>query len=802
MLILADACCFVDMASPRYASPPGGYSQRVASGNSTASSGRDSRVQSPATDATSVFGSSPSESPRSRYQDQLHELAIAAGIPLALPKSMLSHPSQRAIPQGPSDKAGAEEYLMSLRPKKFLVGKSSKGFTNDEIMLGLDQAVKANKPVPLIEALLQFADSSAVDVSDSSATFTASKKGHAIPTINYVFNQTIHYDVWQLFLGRVSQRARDSALAGALKDKLLGLSKVRALLEWGANAERCQDRILELISSPDAEDLLETILLSPSLCNPEFLSQALIQSTSCHSLRLSSMLLLRGADANFSHGDALRKAVSTQCYDIALAIVLLSKRPVSSSILDDTIRHVGTGHQYDQKCYLLMLLYAGACGLRTSRAVTPYITGRDSEVTSILIDSFAFGHGSFPASKLFQYAIDTSDTALAIRILQSSRNRSFSDYASTGAHLQLVQSYGTSLGGSIEVITELLTLGTTGDYTSQMLVKCCEAEQIGTPGIMVLINLLLQTGGAKVTYAEGKCLLLAIEAEKPAVVKALVSAQTTKKILNAAIVHTNFYVDDRNPMKIEIWSTLVQAGASGQTVDQQLVVAIDGTPQAMEKAMALLPAASLDHSEGEAIVKAIRLERLDILLALIDKKKPQTSMPSIWKQTRRLFDIAGDPPYSLVYMQQTFKFLYNLEKYPAFLDEPLHDATQCRLKDVAFGLTSQLIGWGASPNHALGAPLIACVKRSDSKTLGALLVQKPSKTSLKYAFEEGLSIHGEDGYEILKMIIEAGLETDSLDAALPGLLKADTYESSIAHLLVARGAKLHSSFGEHLVRAL
>ena len=790
------------MASPRYAGPPGGFFQRVASINSTASSGRDSRVHSPTTDATSLFGSGPSESPRSRYQDRLHELAVAADIPLALPKPMLSHPSQRATPQTPSDKSGAEEYLMSLRPKKFLGGKSSKGFTNDEIMIGLDQAVKANKSVPLIEALLQFAESSAANASDSSAAFTASKKGHAIPTINYVFGQTVRPDVWHLFLGRVSQRARDNSLAGALKDKLQGFHKVRALLEWGANAELCQDQILELISSPDAEELVETILLSPSLSNLEFLSQALIQSTACHSLRLSSILLLRGADANFSHGDALRKAVSTQCYDIALALVLLSKRPVSSSILDDAVGHIGTWHHDDQKRYLLMLLYAGACGRRTSRAVTPHITGRDSDVTSVLIDSLAFGHGSFPASTLFQAAVEARDTNLAIKILQSSRNRSFSDYASTGVHLQLVESYAAHLGRSFDIITELLTLGTTGDYTSQMLVKCCEAEQIETPDIMILINLLVQTGGAKVTYADGRSLLFAIEAAKPAVVKALVSTQPTKKILNAAIAHTNFYLDDRNPLKLEIWSTLVQAGASGQVVDQQLVMAIDGTPQAMEKVMALLPAASLDHSEGEAMVKAIQLERLDILLACIGKKKPQTSLPSIWKQTRKLFDITGYLPYSLIYMQQTFDILYNVGKYPAFLHELLHDATQCQSKDIAFGLSSQFIRWGASPDHALGAPLIACVKRSDSKTLSALLAQKPSKTSLKYAFEEGLSLHGESTYEILKMIIEAGLGNDSLDAALPGLLRADTYESSIAHLLVARGARLHSSFGEHLVRLL
>lgn len=76
-----------------------------------------------------------SESPRARYQDQLHELAVAAGIQVTLPKPLLSGHEQRATPQNPSDKAAAETLLMSMRQKKFLVGKSSKGFTRDEIML-------------------------------------------------------------------------------------------------------------------------------------------------------------------------------------------------------------------------------------------------------------------------------------------------------------------------------------------------------------------------------------------------------------------------------------------------------------------------------------------------------------------------------------------------------------------------------------------------------------------------------------------------------------------------------------------
>jgi len=108
--------------------------ERVNSIQSNASSGRYGRMRSPTFDAMSEVLSVSSESPRARYQDQLHELAVAAGIQVAFPKPLLSG-RECATPQNPIDKAAAEALLMSMRQKKFLVGRSSKGFTRDEIML-------------------------------------------------------------------------------------------------------------------------------------------------------------------------------------------------------------------------------------------------------------------------------------------------------------------------------------------------------------------------------------------------------------------------------------------------------------------------------------------------------------------------------------------------------------------------------------------------------------------------------------------------------------------------------------------
>ena len=572
------------------------------------------------------------ESPRSRFQDQLHELAVAASIPLALPKPMLSHPSQRAVPQNPSDKDGAEAYLMSLRPKKFLVGKSSKGFAGDEVMLGLDKAVKEKKSAQIVEALLQLAESAGISSANASAAFTSGKRGHAIPTMDYVFGQTEHpqpIDVWQQFLGRVSQRALDTSLAGTLQRRPQDVARIRALLEYGANPELCQDRILELVASTDSENTVETIFLSPSITNTEFLNHALVQATSSGSLRNVTMLLFRGADPNFSHGDAVKSAVSKRSYNIALALALLSRRPITSGILDDSSGIISSWNQDVQKTFLTMLLYAGACGPRTSRAVLPYITNKDREITSFLLDTLAFSHGSFPSAKLFQAAVESKDTTLALGVLRSSKYRSFSDYASTGVHLQLVQNYTAAPTESLELISELLTLGVAGEYSSQMLVKACEPNQIESTEILTLINLLVQSGGAKSSYSDGKCLLLAVEAAQPEVVKALVAAQPTKKIVNAALSHASTHLPDGDPSKFAIWSVLLQAGASGGSVDQQLVAAIDNSPQALEKVKALLPAASLDFSDGEAVVKAIQFERFDILETCLAVHRPQSALPSI-----------------------------------------------------------------------------------------------------------------------------------------------------------------------------
>lgn len=69
-------------------------------------------------------------------------------------------------------------------------------------------------------------------------------------------------------------------------------------------------------------------------------------------------------------------------------------------------------------------------------------------------------------------------------------------------------------------------------------------------------------------------------------------------------------------------------------------------------------------------------------------------------------------------------------------------------------------------------------------------------TSIKYAFEAALP--REDRYPLIKLLIKAGIQQSSLDAALPKAL-SEPYDSSLAQLLVGNGARLHSSVGESLV---
>ena len=772
----------------------------VASNSNSAHYSRAPTINS-ARDGVSEITSFHSKSPRARYYHELQGLAVAASIPLGLPKPILPKLNRRAIPQSPSDKAGAEEHLMSMRPKKFIIGRSSKGFASDEILLGLDKAIKNQLSLPIIEALLQFAESSGIEASTSGSAFTKNNKGHTIPTLDYIFGHTLvlqSIHVLRLFVGRVSQRARDNALAGALDSPNISMEIVQTLLEWGANPDVCRNAVLKLISSRQ-EDLVETLLLAPSMDNPEFLSQALISSTSSASLRNNAMLLFRGADSNFNNGEALKLTIAQQRYDLALAGVLLGKQPISSRILDETVGLIASLSPSLRKPWLKMFLYAGASGPRTSTAITQFIETRDEEIIPILINSQAFTHGSFPAPLLFQAAVETGDSPLALSLLRSTDSRSFSDYASTGVHLKLVDNYKTKPEISLEIITQLLAIGPNEEVTSQMLLQCCKAELISRPGIITLIELLVRVGGGKPSHQDGKCIMLAIEAREPAVLKSLVSALPTKKILNMAIEHAKLHLEDNFLLKLEVWSILLQAGATGPTVDRQLVAAVDETSQALASVKTLLPNASLDYSEGAALMRAIHVQRLDILEICLGTKVPHSSLPSIWKQTRNLFAISSDPQYSLATMQTVFEALYKASKSAAPLDDLLHDATQCRFNDISLALSSLFATWGATPNHALGAPFVACVRRSDTRTLATLLLQNPTKQALKYAFEEALLLRGTARHETMRLIMNAGLDKSSLDAALPQVLGESSYESPTVHLMVQNGARLHSSWAEHLV---
>lgn len=748
-----------------------------------------------------------SEASKLQFQNQLQEMAVGSGIPLALPRSLLSLPGQQAAPVNASDKAGAEEFLMSLRPKRVLLGKSSKGFAKDEVLVALDQAVGNKKSAPIVEALLQFATNAVPNAGSSASTFTTNKKGHAVPTIDYIFGQANHSsspDIWRLFLGRVSQSALDASLSGVLKDRPNDIERLKSLLEHGANPELCQDRILDLIAT-GAEESVEILLLSPRLTNLEFLSHGLLKASRCNSLRNVCMLLLRGANANFNQAEALKAAVLGQNYEAALAMVAMTKSPISSSNLDEATGLIASWSLEMQKPFLLMLLYAGASGPRTSKTLTPFITAHDQEIIRDLIECPVFRHSTFPAPRLFQFAIDSKDYPLALEVLRSSNNRSFSDYASTGVHLQLVKYYSADPEESQKIISELLTFGGfAGDYASQMLVGCCRPEQIESPRIMALINLLISSAGAKVSYSDGAALFLAIQAANVEVVGALIAAKPTKKILSSAVSHTTSSLGDGNPAKLDIWSILLDAGASGPTVDQELISAIDKTPNALGKVKVLLKGASLDFSEGKAIVSAVQLERLDLLEAMLSQKAPQhLTMTSIWKQIRKLFALPnskdGHLPYRLSYVQKACEILHGAVQGAAPLNELLLDATECPSKEASLSLARLFLRWGASPDYAAGSPLQACIKQSDTKTLAALMTAKISKTSLKYGFNEALNLRQDTRHAMLEILVGAGLEKGPLDAALPQVLREDRYDEPTVRLLVEAGARLNSSFGENLV---
>ncbi|KAF2825233.1 hypothetical protein CC86DRAFT_456469 [Ophiobolus disseminans] len=778
------------MDSPRYASPT--ISSRTFSF-------RQSKIPSSVTsDGLADERSLHVESPRARHVDQLQALAAAVGVPFSLPNPMLSAPNQRAVPQYASDKAGAEAFLLSLRPKRFLIGKSSKNYASEEVLRALDKAIELKLPLPILEALLQFVESSTLQAPQNTA-FIADKKGHHVPTLEYIFSQVSGAATMRLFLPRVSQRSRDNALARILSDHSPSVDTVTALLEWGANPETCRDFILRLSANAGSDDVLRVLLLSPALNSTELLSQALIQAAESGSLQIWSMLLLRGADANFNEGEALRHATSKQRYAHALAATLLSRRAVSSGILDTAVSAVEQWSPEIKQPYLTMFLYAGAAGRRTSKAVTSLISMRDHEILANSITFMAFTHGSFPNETLFQAAIEMGDMTLALDTLRLSKHRSFTSYAKTGVHLQLIDACRIRPNESLEVITEFLTLGVSGDTTSEMLARCCEPELVGKPEIITVIEHLVRIGMADASYANGRSIMLAIDAANTAVLTRLLTARPTRKVLNKALEHSDRVLEDRKPEKLQIWAALIHAGARGDEVDRLLVKAVESPSMAAEKIRALLPAASLDYGGGEAIVRAITLQKLDIIEAFLAKRRPEASLPTIWKQTRQLFALDGEPRYGLSFMLSVMTMLYNAGRGAAPLDDLLHDATQCASKETAWTLTSQFLQWGASPDLPLGAALTACIKRCDRRTLVVLLSRKPKKTSIRYAFEEVLLHRGSDRYETLKIIIDAGPDASCLDTALPQVLKENAYDTALVHLLVNNNARIHSSLADYLV---
>ncbi|QDS71500.1 hypothetical protein FKW77_004645 [Venturia effusa] len=736
-----------------------------------------SGVQSPTTDSLSDIFSVSSTSPRARHSDQLQDLATSCGVPIALSRPVYVLPEERAVPQHDVDMAAAKQLLTDLRPKKFLAGKSSKAFSPDELMLALDHAVKTRQGPATIEGLLQLAEAQGIKADNTGTSFTSSKKGQTVPTIDYIFTQSCldKSSVIGPFLHHVSQRAKDDALSACLSSSSLDSSRITALVEWGANPERCQDRAMHLISDPDAkESAVEALVLSPRIVDISVLNAALVCAATSKSLSRISTLLLRGADANYNQGETIRSVIHPKCYQAILAMLILPSRAVSPSILDVLAGLAASWKLDAQKPFMVALLLAGAAGPRTSKALVPFLSTLDLDIISMLPSCHAAGHRTFIPAKLFHAALEVEAHDSAFDTLRSCTTASFSDYCSVGAHLQLIDNFLTAPASSLDITTELLKIGTAGDYTSEMLVKTCESRFLQHPSIEKLISVLLEHGASNVSYDSGKALLSSVGDGNEHIVELLLSAKPSKKVLNNAISIVGALPESES--KRTILAALIGAGASGSSLDAQFVQAIDGSSNSLNRVLTLLPAASLDHADGQAIVKMISLSRLDILERVLQTKRPQTSMAAIWNQIRQVFGLTGQCAFDLPYVQKSITMLHAISPHSTPVDILLLEATHCEHTTDNLSLINLLLFWGASPDIDLGSPLVASVQKLN--TYCGL-----ENTCLIKAIE--------DFFEILEILCKAGVEEAVLDAALSQcLLSSEQYDARLAQLLVGHGARL------------
>lgn len=623
---------------------------------------------------------------------------------------------------------------------------------------------------------------------------------------------------------------------------------VRELLRHGANINTLPNALADAVRSND-QNLVQLLLRAPKALRTEIISSCLPAAVQHKSEPIVSTLIGYGADPNFNDASALKMAISSHEYRLAVALLSGPIRTVTPSLIGalELVVRVPTAHQLHQ---FLQLLFC--CGLPPNSPGLPSLLvtaskRNDSSLAHLLID---YGvPTAMNEAECLRNALTNSNWELTDAILKT---------AITPAHASValaVLPVDAPKQQRLQIIGALLQKGASGPPLGRWLIRAVE------DGESQLMDLLLRAG-APLESSSNKAMQLAIiRKDMPTIRKLLETKPSARSLAQLFPLLGEKYTPTE---RLETARLLLEHGARGVEVDRALLDAVKNTSASRDVSLVtefVRYGADVNYENGKIIQSAAIQGDLSILKLLCTAgpsiQSTSSALPNVFspngnrhastlpilqillangaEETLAITTIrtaVNGGPENLDLIIQLIKVVPNalgaafhasisLENPSAkstilqtllkmgvaqnILDDALIVEVK-RVKSSNFDTETikLLLSHGATVNHRDGEALSVAVA-SGSKSLIRILLSSsalPSRAAITRSFHDLFSDMEKfedssatnDQQDIICELVQHGVEGSAIDSALPKLIKMlrqnSRYERTV-DLLLQHGAKVN-----------
>ena len=560
-----------------------------------------------------------------------------------------------------------------------------------------------------------------------------------------------------------SNGEKSHALKRAVESGFVGVAEV--LLDMGADVNAVR------------EEAKSKILRTKSvIARPVNYLQV---AATTNNVEMVNLLASRGVSSR-SLGEALEKAVVQNLPNVVLALLQHEADP---NALDGVIFKSAIQSQRPKIVELLLRARVKVAQTYLAANLPVAILQPRPEIVSLLV---AYGADvNYDDASALRKAIQRERIDLVLAIMKGKPSRE-----SVSAAFEDAFSANTSMMPREQylLIEILLCGGAQGECVAETLVQVVRSGNKNIARLLIL-------HGASPLHRNAEALKIAVAAGDVDLVNILLVDSVTKKC--ASRLFKEIPRPYTEPQTYNLMSALIFKGASGASLDEALVVAVQQQSGVITRLL-LDHKASADFNDAQALQIAASAADLSTISLLLSKGRPRAH------SMQYVLPLVPPSPQKLRY--HMIKSILDAAA-PVRIPTPLLDAALMQTIDtqsheIDLPLANILIVAGANVNHSNGICFRLATKRGELDLLELLVTSSANRSSISSAVPEVSRLpHSSLKRRIMTLLLDHGAWGPAVSQALIDALEEELLDEDMVMALLAH-ADVNYRGGQALVLAM